>query len=393
MGLDESSPGRAAFAAHDQVVAGNFAIDAVRDQSRGSRSQAIGFLHAQLGEPAHACLAFGERCRHRKHDIFVDHRGRARSRNIGAFERRRAYPQVGNHFARVVAATYLFDPRSHLAERIDEACAQRIQQHVFKNNVRARHDERRNHRKCSRGDVRRHHDFLRHQFRPAAQRDLAAVLSVLFARNLRAEMREHPLGVIAGRFLFDDGGFAVSAKPTQEHRRLYLCGRHRRFVRNRNHLACTAQAQRQPAALRLLHHFRTHPHQRIENAAHRTFSQRGIAVKNRRERVTCDHAHRETASGAGVAKIEHLARREQRAYAKPVHAPAAFGLAHNRCTHGTNGLRRCDDVLAFEQPFDLGAADGKRPDQERAMRDRLVARHAQPARKRAAFRGRHRLRG
>jgi hypothetical protein len=43
------------------------------------------------------------------------------------------------------------------------------------------------------------------------------------------------------------------------------------------------------------------------------------------------------------------------------------------------GLRGAQHVLAFEKPFDLRLADGEQAEDQRAMRNRLVAGRAQAA--------------
>ena len=80
-------PGAPAFAAHDQVVAVDFAVDAVALQARGDRRQPVGFLHPQFVKAAHPRLALGEARRHREDRIFVDHRRRALGRHVDALQR------------------------------------------------------------------------------------------------------------------------------------------------------------------------------------------------------------------------------------------------------------------------------------------------------------------
>jgi len=41
---------------------------------------------------------------------------------------------------------------------------------------------------------------------------------MLLAGKFCAEMREHALGMIAGRFFLDHGRFAIGGKPAQKHR-------------------------------------------------------------------------------------------------------------------------------------------------------------------------------
>ena len=57
--------------------------------------------------------------------------------------------------------------------------------------------------------------------------------------------------------------------------------------------------------------------QRIEDAPHRPLAQRGVAVEGRGDSVAADDAHHQPRAGAGVAEIERLARRQDRAEPGP----------------------------------------------------------------------------
>ena len=68
--------------------------------------------------------------------------------------------------------------------------------------------------------------------------------------------------------------------------------------------------------------------------------------------------------------------------ADAVDAPGALAHALDLGTERAHRVGGIDHVLAFEQPGYVGLAHRKRTDDERAMRDRLVAGYA-----RAAFQG------
>ena len=71
--------------------------------------------------------------------------------------------------------------------------------------------------------------------------------------DLGPEMREQPLGVVAGRLAFDHGGVAGRGEPREQHRRFDLRGGDRRAVDDRERVARALQRQRQPAALGARH--------------------------------------------------------------------------------------------------------------------------------------------
>ena len=118
------------------------------------------------------------------------------------------------------------------------------------------------------------------QFGLTRQRDLAAVNAFIDGDDLRTKMFQHQLGVVAAGFLLDDGRDARRGKPRQQHRRLDLGRGHRGPVENRHGIAGAVQRQRQMAAFLGLTGFGPHQFQRIEDPAHRTGPQRGIAVEH-----------------------------------------------------------------------------------------------------------------
>ena len=73
------------------------------------------------------------------------------------------------------------------------------------------------------------------------------------------------------------------------------------------------------------------------------------------------------------------------------HAPGAG--PGDRGAEGAHGGGGGEHVLAFEQAFDRGFADGERPQHQRAVRDRLVARRPDRARERPGSPGAERPRG
>ena len=71
--------------------------------------------------------------------------------------------------------------------------------------------------------------------------------------------------------------------------------------------------------------------------------------------------------------------RAEAADADAMQPPRALAGALDPGAERAHGFAGVDDILAFEQPGDAGLADGERAEDQGAMRDRLVAGHAQAA--------------
>jgi len=89
----------------------------------------------------------------------------------------------------------------------------------------------------------------RHKFRLTFQRDTPAMRPDMLHPHVGAEMAQHALGVIARRLGLDHHRLARRREPREQDRGFELCGGSRRLVDDRDRIACTGQAQRQPPAL------------------------------------------------------------------------------------------------------------------------------------------------
>ena len=65
---------------------------------------------------------------------------------------------------------------------------------------------------------------------------------------------------------------------------------------------------------------------------------------------------------------------------RPLDAPAAVRAALDRGAQRAHGRGGAQHVVALEQAVDLGVAVGQRAEDQRAVRDRLVARRRQRTR-------------
>ena len=149
-------------------------------------------------------------------------------------------------------------------------------------------------------------------------------------------------------------------------------------------LGRSLEQDRTASALALFEHLRAHQDQRIENAAHRPFPQRGVAIETRRDAVPADDAHHQARAGAGIAEIQRFARLQQRAEARAQNAPATLAEPFDLRAKRRAGAAGMQHVLAFEQPLDPRFADAQQAEQEGAMRNAFIAGRAGAATQGAA---------
>ncbi len=260
-----------------------------------------------------------------------------------------------------------------------QAGAQRIHHHAFQHDLRTRHDQRRSERKSCRRRIRRHLQRRGRKLRASRQRDAPPMLAdVLDREPVRAEMRQHFLGVIASRFLLDHDRFAGRGKSGKQHRGFQLGRGHRRSIFDRDRIAGALQRHRQPPAI---------------GGLKRAWRRSGAADRARVSSDACAARHRRRTSAVTgqpatapmtrrqpvpeLPKSSGSARLRETCDPHPPHRPGALTGSLDRgaeCAHHFGGI---DHVLAFEQARDPGLADGHRRQDQRAMRNRLVARHAQ----------------
>ena len=164
VGGDEAAAGHMAAAFDDQIVAGDLDLDAVDAQHGGGGFEPVGFLDAQFLQAAHDGRALGKGGRDRQHQIFVDHRRRALRRHLDAAQFRGAHAQLRHRLAGIAAQFAFLDRGAHLAQRREQAGAQRIGHHVGQHDIGAFDDQRRDDRKCRRRRIGRHHDVGAVQF-------------------------------------------------------------------------------------------------------------------------------------------------------------------------------------------------------------------------------------
>ncbi len=82
-----------------------------------------------------------------------------------------------------------------------------------------------------------------------------------------------------------------------------------------------------------------------------------------------DEPHDEPGPRTRIAEIERLRWFPEAADTNPPDPPRAVVQAVHARAEPPHAFRRCEHVLAFQQPFDPGFANRERAQNERAMRD------------------------
>ena len=380
MGRDQAAARHTAAALDDQVVARDLDLDAVDAQHRGGGSEPVGFLDAQFLQAAHAR---GRRRRKRRRrrgsrysSIIEGARSGGTSTPLSAMARRadRRRPRRHRRAARSrrsapisrsvvnspVRSGLVITPSSTMSEpgTISAATIGKAAEDGSAGTATWRG-----------GQLGLAFSAMRRPCAPSGS-----------DHDLGAEMAQHALGVVAGRLLLDHGGVARRGQAGQQHRRFDLRGGDRRAVDDRDRIAraFSVSGSRPPSALST-----TRAPICSSGSSMRPIgrvAQRGVAVERRRDRAAGDGAHHQAAAGAGIAEIE----RRRRAAAKPptptpwtrqAPSPGALDRGAER-PHGVGGV---EHVFAFEQARDPGLADRQGAEDQRPMRDRLVARHADAA--------------
>ena len=193
--------------------------------------------------------------------------------------------------------------------------------------------------------------------------------------------------MVARGLRFDHRGCAARVEPGEKNGRLDLRRGDGGAIFDRRRIARALEHDRTAPALGLGQDLRAHQPQRIEDAPHRPLAQRGVAVEGRGDSVAADDAHHQPRAGAGVAEIEGVARRQDRAEPGAANPPRPGPGALDDRAERPASLAGVQHVLALEQPLDPGFAAGQEAEQEGAMRDRLVARRPDPTFQRSCAHG------
>ena len=208
----------------------------------------------------------------------------------------------------------------------------------------------------------------------------AGALAPILRHDLGAEKSKHALGVVARRQGLDHRGAARRVKAGEKYGRLHLRRRHGKAVNDGEKVRGAADDERERGAIRLGLGLQAHGGKGREHPAHGPPPQGGIARQFDLHIVAGDDAEHQAARSAGIAEVERKGRGAHAADTLPPHSDPAVRPLHPGTERG-EGVGRRRDVLGLEQPGDPGRARGERAQDQRAMGNRLVARHPHPPRK------------
>ena len=281
---------------------------------------------------------------------------------------------VADLFAAGLTAVRDRQVRTHFDPGVEQAGAKGIQHHALNRHLRLRRDQPGGQWKGGRGRVARHGHASSSQALPALQRHAPAIARGLHA-HLGAEGAQHPLGVVAALLRFQHRGDAVRIQPGQQDGRLDLGRGHLLLVVD-GLQGSPRQRDRQPVLAGQPAEARAHPAERRRHPLHRPLAQARVAVEGRRQAVSRRGPHQQANAGARITAVDHVPRRREAA--PPRHAPAAGAQTLDAGAEGLHGAGGGQDVVALQQPLDLGHALRHAAQDQRAVRDRLVARRTHP---------------
>ena len=186
--------------------------------------------------------------------------------------------------------------------------------------------------------------------------------------------------MVAGRLLFDHGGRAGRGKPGQQHGRLQLRGGHRRLVFDRDRVGRAPAAPRaggRPLAISSVRApiFCSGSRMRRIGRERRLASPSNVAVIG--QPATAPMASRQPVPE--LPKSSARRRLGEAADADAPHAPGLLAGALHRGAQRPHGVGGADGVLALQHSGNARFPDRQRAQNQRAKRNRLVARHAHAA--------------
>ena len=124
---------------------------------------------------------------------------------------------------------------------------------------------------------------------------------------------------------------------------------------------------------------RAHHLQRHRDALHRPAHQRLIADQRGIEALRREQPHHQAHRRAGIAHVERRRRGCETVHARAVQQHLGGCRALDAHAERPQRARRGEAVLAVEEAADVRVARGERAEHQRAVRDRLVARHGERA--------------
>ena len=285
--------------------------------------------------------------------------------------------EVRHRLARRVAGVFYLQVRAHLAQRLEQAGAQRVHPDIADRQRRSGHDQRGDAREGRGGRVARHDDVGSGQLGEAPDRYDAPAVVADGDLYIGAEGAQHVLRVVPRRLAFDHRGAARRVERGQQDRRLHLRRRHRHLVFDRQRLVRAAHQQRHAPAVARLEHG-AHLRQRHDHPVHRPAAQRGVARHVRVYVLRRDQPEQQPRRRTRIAEVYYIVRAREAADAGAGDGPAVAVALHTGAQR-TERIGGAQHVLRLQQAGDVRAADGAGADHQRAVRDRFVAGHVDGA--------------
>ncbi len=265
------------------------------------------------------------------------------------------------------------DPRAHPLEHVQQADPGRVDADAVQPEARARQQRGGDEEGRRRREVAGHLELQR--LEPLRRPHLDEPRRRQDARPGRAQ---EPLGVVAGRHPLDDRGRAAGrVQPGEQDARLDLRARDRQLVADRLHRAARrsgAGAARRPSRYR----------RPSQSAARRSAASASIAATRLRSARTAGRADRPGSPGAAWPGCRRCRSRSARPGGRSPRRPAprTHSSPPAPSTPAPSAARSRNRRLGVgraPEARDPALAVADRPDQHRAMRDRLVAREGEPA--------------
>ena len=220
----------------------------------------------------------------------------------------------------------------------------------------------------------------------AMQRDAPRAVGFTMDIKFRAELMEHNLGMVAGRGRFNDDRVPCGIERGQQNSRFYLRGCNGQPVGEGPGLCGADDAQRHPAAV-AAEEIRAHQHQRVHDAPHGPFAERGVAVEFAGDRVGGEQADEQPRRRAAVAHIQCGGRFLELTDAAAGNVPDPVRMSdHMRAQrpHRGGGVQ---DVFALQKPVNHGFSGRGSAQHQSAVRDAFVARRRDSAGQRSGAAG------
>ena len=275
--------------------------------------------------PDHGCTV---RCGGKNRDDrdFIDQGRDQFALDDSAGKRRRiAHEKVCNRFSAGVLLIQKCDVSTHGAADAEHTVAGRVDADIFQEHLRAWNYQRGGDEVGGGGNISRHTDEISMEIRVRQNR-----CGQPFGGNVGAEEFQHQLRMVSGKSRFGNACFSVSIQSGKQDTRFDLCGCDRRKIGDGVE-RMAVDRKRRTAVFRNTADGSAHLGQRIDDASHRPFLNRGVTGQCTGKVLAGKNAGDQACRCSAVSAVENGGRSR-----KPVQA---FSM-------NENALRRVLDLNA-----------------------------------------------